>query len=101
MSVNYLKVDTNNLKNDAAEIRSLTDNAVNNLKKMYDRMSELDAMWDGLANQAFMAQFQADYQSFTDICSEINRLCEDMSAASGKYNSCENQVYATVASINI
>ena len=90
MSVNYLKVDTNNLKNDAAEIRSLTDNAVNNLKKMYDRMSELDAMWDGLANQAFM-----------DICSEINRLCEDMSAASGKYNSCENQVYATVASINI
>lgn len=101
MDVNYLKVDTSTLKNDAAEIRRLTDNAVANLKKMYAGMTELDAMWDGLANQAFMAQFQADQQEFQNICDEIIRLSEDMNAASGKYNNCENQVYATVSSINI
>lgn len=101
MAGKKIKVNTNNLKNDANEVLELTKQAKANIKKMYDAVSELDGMWDGPANEAFMNQFRNDYEAFIDLCSYVENLSSKMKSSSNEYNKCEDNVYQLINKIKI
>ena len=63
----YIKINTVALKNDSKKIDDLVRNAEKELQEVYTAMKELDATWDGPANEAFNQQFAADYENFKNV----------------------------------
>ena len=56
-------------------------------------------MWDGPANEAFQAQFNADHARMEELHSELRRLISCMEYARAQYDQCEDEVYQAIASI--
>ena len=66
---------------------------------MITDMTELDAMWDGPANQVFMMQFNNDTQYAEEICNMVKKLIECMEYAKKQYDYCESEVSSLISSI--
>lgn len=101
MAKSFIKVNTEAMSSDVEELRELLNNSTANLDKMYESVTTLDSMWEGPANESFVAQFSSDYTAFKEICSLVSGMIDDMDTAKAKYNSCEDEVYALIASIKL
>ncbi len=66
---------------------------------MTEDMAELDSMWDGPANEVFMAQFGQDVQYAQELCNMVQKLTECMEYAKKQYDICDGEVSALIASI--
>ena len=101
MAMSYLRVNAAALDSDANELHDLLRQIKTNLEGMYSSVTALDGMWDGPANDAFNTQFLNDRENFRELCERIGNLFSDMSTAAKEYDSCENEVYSNISSLNI
>ena len=59
MAVNEIEMNTSTLAGDIESLEGLVNSLRSQMKKMFQSVEELDAMWDGPANAAFNQQFKA------------------------------------------
>lgn len=100
MANQEIAVNTDTLASDIAELNSVLATARKMLNDMFTQIQELDAMWDGPANDEFNRQFANDYENAKGMCATVQSLIACMGYAKEQYNSCENQVNSIVSAIN-
>lgn len=101
MSVNYIEIDTEQLKRDMQELLNGEKNAESALQEMVQEVNELNTMWSGKANRAFRVQFSKDIELMSELLEKIKRLAECMEFASTEYVKCEVEVKDLVDNIKI
>lgn len=101
MAFREITVNTSTLTGDINELKSALKSARAQLKEMFDQVTELDAMWDGPANQEFNRQFGIDYKNAGNLCNTVESLIGCMEYARDQYNMCENEVNSVVSSISV
>lgn len=101
MANQEITVNTDTLASDIAELSNTLSTARKMLGDMFTQIQELDAMWDGPANDEFNKQFVNDHENAKGMCATVQSLIECMEYAKEQYNSCENQVNGIVSAINI
>jgi WXG100 family type VII secretion target len=101
MANQEITVNTDTLASDIAELTSRLNMARRMLTDMFAQIQELDAMWDGPANNEFNRQFANDHENAKGLCQTVESLINCMEYAKEQYNSCENQVNGIVSAINI
>lgn len=101
MANQEIAVNTDTLASDIAELNGALETARKVLNDMFTQIQELDAMWDGPANDEFNRQFANDHENAKGMCATVQSLIECMEYAKEQYNSCENQVNGIVSAINI
>lgn len=94
-----ITVNTSTLAGDIGELRGALSSARAQLEEMFGQVAELDAMWDGPANQEFNRQFGNDYENAKNLCAMVESLLACMEYARDRYNRCENEVNGVVAAI--
>ena len=99
--VNLIQIDTGLLSNTINEMNEEVTRLKKSITEIYQEILELDAMWDGPANQVFNAQFEKDRQQFISICNELKKYINELGAANNEYNKCENKVAEIVNAIRI
>ena len=101
MAMNEIAVNTSTLSGDINELRTALSNVRKQLKEMFQQVTELDAMWDGPANEEFNRQFRNDYENARKLCTTIDSLLANMEFAKSQYNACENEVNGIISAIRI
>ena len=101
MKVEKIRVDTTQLQKDKNTVKANLKKVERIIKSIYDDVAELDAMWDGSANEAFKNQFQRDYVTINEILRDIEKYIEKMSYAKNKYENCENAVSEIISKIKV
>lgn len=99
MAVKEIEIETNTLEKDIRELTGELESARKFIQTMTEDMAELDSMWDGPANEAFMAQFGQDVQYAQELCNMIQKLAECMEYAKKQYDICDGEVSSLIASI--
>lgn len=101
MAVQYIEIDTDQLKRDTQELLENKQYAEAVLNEMVQDIEELNTMWSGKANQAFRTQFGKDVELMRELLAKMDKLAECMEFAAGEYVRCENEVKTLVDSIKI
>lgn len=101
MSNGYVEITTRALDRDINNMVESLSILKNELKGMYDGVSELDTMWKGNANQAFQSQFNQDCSTFMELLEVLDNYVESLKQASREYVNCENSVDEVIHSIRI
>lgn len=101
MTIKEIKIDTIILNRDVDALRGLYNSIRKETDNMYGVVQELNAMWDGPANDAFVQQFNNDYENMKSVLSMVDSLIKCMSSASRDYVSGENRVEDIVSAIRI
>lgn len=101
MANQEIAVNTGTLASDIAELNSALKTAEKALNDMFTQIQELDAMWDGPANDEFNRQFANDHENARGMCATVQSLIACMEYAREQYDSCENQVNDIVSAISI
>lgn len=95
MATNF-EINVNKLGSDVGTAKEKLTYIEQNISRMFSEIKELDAMWDGAANNAFNVQFNADYEMMKQVCSDINRLIGSMEYSKNQYQSCESQISSAI-----
>lgn len=101
MEIKEITVDTSSLAGDVSELQTALSEAEAQLKNMFDRVTELDGMWDGPANEEFNRQFANDYENSKNLCKTVQSIIDSMQYAREQYDICENEVNAVISAIAI
>ncbi len=96
-----IEININTLSNDIENMQTEVNALRGEMKKAFAAVTELDAMWNGPANDAFNKAFAADSQSMEEMCGIIDNLIEYMSNARNEYQKCESAVSAEIDAIRI
>ena len=96
-----VEVDTAQMERDIESVKERLQAVRSALETVYAQMEELDAMWDGPANDAFRKQFASDREEFAAMCKEMDSLVESLTYAKWEYEKCESRVNAAVAAIRV
>lgn len=99
MASKEIEVNTDMLASDTNQLTQQLQTARQFIKTMSEDMVQLDSMWDGPANEAFMAQFNNDAQYAEELCKMVEKLIECMENAKKQYDTCEAEVSSLIASI--
>ncbi len=89
-----LSSDINNLKVHLAGMRTSGDN-------MMSQINQLSSMWEGEAKDAFVVQFQSDYQTLKNMEEVLEDLINDLETAKDRYNNCENNVGSIIQAMKV
>ncbi|MFT3952521.1 MAG: WXG100 family type VII secretion target [Oscillospiraceae bacterium] len=85
-------VDTDRLLSDIGKL----DEALVRLRQASaqtsDAVTELDAVWEGTANDAFVAQYQKGHVELEQYFQELEHFCGSLKTAKQKYTKCERAV---------
>lgn len=95
----HFEVDIQRLNHDIERAKVCLKFLNSNLNSMFGEIKELDAMWDGQANQAFNIQFNNDYEMMKTVCTNLQKLIESLEYARAEYIKCEQQVGSAVRSM--
>lgn len=71
------------------------------IEAAFNSVTELDAMWNGPANDAFNAAFLSDKTSMDEMCKTIHGLIGYMENARDEYRKCEAAVSAEIDAIKL
>lgn len=96
-----IAVNTSTLASDIADLQDALVNARKQLQDMFEQVEELDAMWDGPANEEFRKQFVNDHENAQELCVTVESIIQCMQYAREQYDLCENDVNGIIAAINI
>lgn len=101
MEIKEITVDTSSLAGDIGELQTALSAVQTQLKNMFDQVAELDAMWDGPANEEFNRQFANDYENSGELCKTVQSIIDSMQYAREQYDICEGEVNAIISAIAI
>lgn len=99
--IRELEIETQKLQTDIDSLRI----HLNDMRKTGDNMmagvNALSSMWEGEAKNAFVAQFQSDYEFLRSMEDIIEDLIQNLEEARQKYDICENNVASIINEIRI
>lgn len=101
MTITEIEIDTCSLDRDAGAMTEKLARVEREVDGMFEAVRELDRMWDGPANQAFVQMFRRDYETMQELCGALRTLTGCMAAAGRAYGRGENTVGSVVSSIRI
>lgn len=101
MAESRIKINTNMLNRDIQSIESYLANIEKTIKNMNTEVAQLDAMWDGDANEAFNKEFQDDIRELEKLCKSVKDIINYEKNARAQYDSCEAKVGSLVGEIKI
>lgn len=101
MAIINIETDTSALARDAGSLDSKTARIEREAEGMFTAVRELDAMWDGPANETFVKMFRQDYETLRELCRALHTLAGCMSQAGRTYEVRENEVGGVVSAIRI
>lgn len=101
MEIKEIEINTVKLFQDIETLETDVEKFDNQMKKMFSSISELDAMWDGPASEAFKQQFQIDYQFCEEMSKVLKDLIESLKHAREEYDKCEQNVEDLICAIQI
>ena len=101
MAIKQIAIDTGILQNDITAYEEALNTVKSKMDNMFTNMKELDTMWEGEANNAFMVQFNKDYSSMKELCNLLTKLLEDLKLAKKEYDQCDSSVNAVINAIQI
>lgn len=101
MGVNEIATNIETMRKDISELEDLLSMARGTIDKVYAEMTQLDAMWDGDANETFNVQVRKDIEFGREVCDTVNEIINCMEYANSEYNKCENEIGNIIASIRI
>lgn len=99
MASKEIEIETTALDRDTRRLSEELELAKNLIRSMTDDMAQLNSMWDGPANEAFMAQYARDEQYAQKLCGMVQRMVECMEYARKQYDTCEGEVRTLISSI--
>lgn len=97
----YLEVNMSALEQDISDMKDCVAKIRNEMQKMFQSVNELDTMWEGVANEIFVKQFQQDERTLAEICTAVDKVVEQMEEANTDYRRCEDEVAQLVENIRI
>lgn len=97
----YIEVNMTALEQDTGELRGTLKLVRDDMDAMFNTVQELDAMWDGPANEAFNRQFESDRQTLLALCKAVEDILGSMENAKEQYQKCEAGVREEIDKIRI
>lgn len=101
MATTKIEINTSALNRDVSALTSVLRQVRSEIEGMYEAVRVLDRMWEGPANEAFVQQFNTDYQNMQELCKAIQGLIDCMRNAGASYTGGENQVADIISAIRI
>ncbi len=99
--VTRLEVETRRLQSDISDLRTRLANMRRIGEAMMAGINALNSMWEGEAKNAFVAQFQTDYETLNSMAEVIEDLIKDLEQAREQYDTCESRVGSIVSGIRV
>lgn len=96
-----IEIDTAALRRCISTVEADITALEREIEKAYEGIRQLDTTWDGAANAAFNAQFNADYTRMKEICGVLKQYNSNLQQAKKQYDDGESNVADIVASIRI
>ena len=101
MKFNEITIDTALLAGDISSLKEALTAARERLKEIFEQVTELDAMWDGPANEEFVRQFGIDHENAVEMCNTVDALIQSMEFAKQEYDRCDAEINDIVGAIAI
>ncbi|MBR3039695.1 MAG: WXG100 family type VII secretion target [Lachnospiraceae bacterium] len=92
--------DTDIMNNEVKNIRDELEVARTMIEKTYVAMGELDAMWEGIANEAFRTAFARDQEGMYELCETIEEITQSMQESKDDYRKSDEEVNELVQSLS-
>lgn len=70
-------------------------------KNMFDEINALTGMWEGIAHETYISQFQADVQNMEQVFNNLKTYKESLDEAHAKFSICEQQVEDVVSRVQV
>ncbi|MDD3253296.1 MAG: WXG100 family type VII secretion target [Lachnospiraceae bacterium] len=96
-----IEINIGTLGNDITQMETEINALRDGMKKTFESVTELDAMWSGPANDAFNQAFSADHQAMNEMCRILDSLVDYMENARDEYRRCEAAVSTEIDTIRI
>ena len=96
-----IEINIGTLANDIGEMQTEVKMLREEMRKAFESITELDAMWNGPANDAFNQAFRSDHEAMEGMCKTIDSLIQYMENARDEYRKCEASVSSEIDSIRI
>ena len=87
-----IRVNTDNMRSTATVFQEKINDWNSLVQQLWSLMEELDAMWDGDANDTFNAMIEEDKPKFTRLEEMMNLYKDAITKAAGKYEEAEGEV---------
>lgn len=100
-NITKLEIETNRLQADIDSLQVELEGMRKTGEQMIEGINALSAMWEGEAKNAFIQQFQSDYEKLTETEEIIGNLIEYFQNAREEYDRCEGDVGAIVNDIRV
>ena len=101
MAASELKVNLFALASTIDSMESEQTALQNQIRAMYDSISELNGMWTGTASNAFRARAAEDYEKLNEMLDAMKQILIEYRQAEQKYRNCEQEVAAAIAAIQV
>ena len=85
-----IQVTTSELRTKAGTLRLLNQYLQQEIHNLSNTEAELNAMWDGEANEAFHKQFDSDIQKMNKFKTGIDKYVQAMETIAAQYESAES-----------
>ena len=96
-----IAIDTAALDRDIGSLKEKLGDLRAAEQKMTEDVRELSTMWKGTANDAFVAQYRADRETFNEMYTILEELIAALEYARDQYDKCDGQVNELVNSIRL
>ena len=100
-AITRLEIETSRLQKDIDGLRTHLDGLRKTGDSMMAGINALNSMWEGEAKNAFVAQFQSDYETLKSMAEVIESLIKNLEEARQQYDTCENQVGSIIDAIRV
>ncbi len=101
MAIQEISVNMTDLGSCVSTLEEKVQGLRNEMQKIFQEITELDAMWDGPANTEFNTQFQADREAMDNLLKTFDTIVGNYDFANKEYIKCEDEVHNIVSSIAI
>lgn len=95
------EVDTGRVAEAVTSLQSELDAIKKEKTAMYTALEALDGMWEGAAHDDFAAQYAADNEKLTALCTTVQSIIENISAARSAYDTCEQSVKGEISKVQV
>ena len=98
--MNEIGFDTDILNNEVVQLKNEIEVAKQLIDRVYVVMDELNATWEGAANQVFRTVALQDRGDLLEICDIIEGIVESMQDSNNDYRQTDEEVTKLIQTLN-
>lgn len=101
MAIDYIKVNTDRMKSDEADLISRLTQAKKRMQEICDSMQTLLGYWEGAASETQTKVYEAERENMEQLQTLLDELIAELGSAASTYNTCEQQVADLVNALQV